>query len=66
MLCNFVLFLNLLDIWALWESSKFLEWWGVWVEAEPYLSHGLLAWISFRVVLHINFNEWHMGQLMGF
>ena len=46
--------------------SKFLEWWGIWVGAELYLSHGLIVWISFRVVFHINFNEWHMGQLMKF
>ena len=31
----------------------------------PYLSHGLLiVWISFSVVLHINFNECNTGQLM--
>ena len=37
---------------------------GEGVGSDPYLSHGLLVWISFRIVLHINFNELNMGQLM--
>ena len=36
------------------------------VGSDPYLSHGLLVWISFRIVLHINFYECKMGQLMTF
>ena len=36
------------------------------VGSDSYLSHGLLVWISFRIVLHINFNESNMGQLMEF
>ena len=66
--CCFMLFFKLVRHWVLWksDSANFLEWLGVWVGAEPYLSHGLLIWISLRVVLHINFNEWHMGRLMRF
>ena len=29
----------------------------VGVGSDPYLPHGLLVWILFRIVLHINFNE---------
>ena len=67
MLFVYVVF-KLVRHWALWKSdpANFLEWFGVWVGAEPYLSHGLLIWISLRVVLHNSFNEWHMGLLMRF
>ena len=30
---------------------------GEGVGSDPYLSHGLLVWITFRIVLHIYFNE---------
>ena len=36
------------------------------VGSDSYLSDDLLVRISFRIVLHINFNEWNMGQLMAF
>ena len=27
------------------------------VGSDSYLSHGLLVWISFKIMVHINFNE---------
>ena len=39
---------------------------GEGVELDPYRSHDLLVWISFRILLHFNFYERNMGQLMTF
>ena len=39
---------------------------GKGVGSDSYLSHGLLVWISFKIMIHINFNELNMGQLLTF